>query len=315
MDLISVIVPVYNVEKYLKECVDSLINQTYKNIEIILVDDGSTDGSSLICDEIAKKDDRIQVYHKKNGGLSDARNYGIEKAAGSYICFVDSDDYVEKDYINSMFQNIKKYNTRIAACGYCHLYENGGIKEINFQNIKKIYYGDEAQKYLNIIGYFNVSSCNKLFEKKLFNDIRFPVGKKSEDWFVMYKLIEKANSIYYDSDSKYIYRQRAGSITKGSKPNTDAMLAAKEVFAHFKNNKIVKPYAAQSLAFAIIGIYNFELCNNDVSKKEYIDEIRCLKKEITYDELSISRKIQLYFFIHFSKLYDYLIKMYKKKRK
>ena len=158
--LISIVVPIYNVEDYLNECIYSLINQTYKNIEIILVDDGSTDNSGNIADGLSKIDSRINVYHKNNGGLSDARNFGIEHSKGKYICFVDSDDYVKEDYVESMYTNLVQNKTKISCCGFCHLYENDVVKEINFQNIKNKFVGDEAQIYLNIIGYYNVSSCN-----------------------------------------------------------------------------------------------------------------------------------------------------------
>ena len=153
-----------------------------------------------------------------------------------------------------MYTNLVQNKTKISCCGFCHLYENDVVKEINFQNIKNKFVGDEAQIYLNIIGYYNVSSCNKLFDIDLFKNIRFPVGKKSEDWFIMYLLFEKAHAIYYNSDSKYIYRQRMGSITKNSSANLDSIKAAKQVYEYFKNNENVSSYAAQSLAFAIIDL-------------------------------------------------------------
>ena len=113
---ISIIVPVYNVEKYLKKCIDSIVNQTYKNLEIILVDDGATDRSGEICDELAKLDNRIKVYHKKNGGLSDARNYGVERATGSYVGFVDSDDYIDAEMYEKLYEAITKEAADVAEC-------------------------------------------------------------------------------------------------------------------------------------------------------------------------------------------------------
>ena len=316
---ISVVIPIYNVEKYLNKCVDSVINQTYSNIEIILVDDGSTDNSGSIADEFKRKDDRIRVFHKKNGGLSDARNYGIEKATGKYICFVDSDDFVEKDYIEFMFNNLVAKKVKVSACGYCYVFEkeeNLEIKKINYDGIHKTFVKDEMQIYLNVIGYFNVSFCNKLFDIDLFEDIRFPVGKKSEDWFIMYKVLEKANSIYYDSTIKYYYRQRKGSITKNTKPNTDSIEAANNVYNHFINNKNVKKYAAQSLAFAIIGIYNFYLCkeNNLKKRREYREELLDIYDELTYKKLSFSRKVQLFLFRYLIAFYNIIFKIFDKKR-
>lgn len=122
--LISIIVPVYNVEKYLKECIDSVISQTYKNLEIILVDDGSTDKSGEICDEYSKKDSRIKVIHKENGGLSDARNVALDIAKGEYIGFVDSDDYVEKDMFETLYKLAEEHNTEISSISFYKTLEN-----------------------------------------------------------------------------------------------------------------------------------------------------------------------------------------------
>ena len=121
---ISVIVPVYNVEQYLERCVDSIINQTYKNLEIILVNDGSTDNSGQLCDELAKKDDRIRVIHKKNGGLSDARNVGIDEAESELIGFIDSDDYIDEDMYELLINNMKNANADLSMCGHFDVYNN-----------------------------------------------------------------------------------------------------------------------------------------------------------------------------------------------
>lgn len=316
-ELISVIIPIYNVEKYLSECIESVIVQDYKNVEIILVDDGSPDNCPKICDEYEKKDDRIKVIHKKNGGLSDARNEGIKAATGNYICFVDSDDYIEKDYISYMYNNLKKYDVKISACGYVHVYENGVVKSINYDNIDKKYDPVEAQKYLNIIGYFNVSSCNKLFAKELFDEIEFPLGKKSEDWFIMYKLIEKAGGLYYSSSPKYFYRQRVGSITKSQKPNVDCIEAATEVYEYFKKDEYLTKYTSQSLIFAIVGIYDFILLRGAKRKelKKYRKLAANYKKTFTYDELSKKRKIQILLFFYFPFAYNLAFKYFDYKRK
>ena len=308
-DLISVVVPIYNVEKYLEECIDSILSQTYENLEILLIDDGSTDSSGNIAENYMNKSEKIKTFHKKNGGLSDARNYGINHACGKYICFIDSDDYVKEDYITTMYENLKKFNTKISACGICYLYGDQKIKEVNFQNIKKLYLGEEAQIYLNIIGFYNVSSCNKLFDINLFKNINFPRGLKSEDWYIMYKLIELSGAIYYDSNSKYVYRQRDGSITKSSTANIDSIKAAETVYQHFINNANVKKYAAQALAFAIIGVYNHSL-----RQKKYQDlskltrKFKKIYKDITYSKLPFARKIQLFLFNYFQKLYNEMFK-------
>ena len=134
---ISVVVPVYNVEQYLEKCVNSIINQTYKNLEIILVDDGATDKSGKLCDELAKLDNRIMAYHKKNGGLSDARNYGVERATGDYIGFVDGDDYIDVEMYEKLYEAIKKENVDVAECNLKIIYFLKKIKINNNQSTKK----------------------------------------------------------------------------------------------------------------------------------------------------------------------------------
>lgn len=316
MSKITVIVPVYNVERYIGKCVDSLLKQDYNDFEVLLIDDGSTDLSSKICDDFANKYKNVSVYHKKNGGLSDARNYGIKRATGDYLSFVDSDDVVKEDFLSFLYNNIVKYDVDISACGFCHLYENGKTNNINFKEIAKKYNRNEAQKYLNVIGYFNVSVCNKLFNRNLFEDIRFPKGKKSEDWFIMYKLIDKAGGLYYDSDVKYLYRQRAGSITKSQNINTDSIEAAKEIYDYFKNERDILPYAAQALAFSIIGVYNAILCKDESKMliKKYRNSVLQLRREITYNELSIKRKFQLFLFFNCIHVYNIIFKIFNFKR-
>ena len=123
-DLISVIVPVYNVELYLQQCIDSILNQTYSNLEIILIDDGSTDNSSIICDINLEKDHRIKVIHKQNGGLSNARNVGVKNAQGKFVAFIDSDDYISEDYIEVLYRLICKYNADISVCRFRYVFGN-----------------------------------------------------------------------------------------------------------------------------------------------------------------------------------------------
>ena len=211
-DLISVIVPVYNVEKYLEKCLESIINQTYKNIEIILVDDGSTDKSKVICDEYKKKDERIVLIHKPNGGLSDARNEGIKLAKGKYITFVDSDDYLELEYIEYLYNLIKKCNCKISISSY--YIENEKKERIDMgKNYKeKVLNTEEAISRMLCEEGFTVSACAKMYEKELFNDIKYPKNKLCEDNGTTYLLLEKCEKIAYGNLSKYIYIKRQESI-------------------------------------------------------------------------------------------------------
>lgn len=214
-DLISVIVPVYNVEKYLENCVDSIIKQTYKNIEIILVDDGSSDNSGNLCDNFMENDSRIKVYHKKNGGLSDARNYGIKKANGSYITFIDSDDTIDNDYIEYLFSLIEKYHVDLSICTYSVITDDKKISYID-EDIEVKLDKITALKELLCENKFSVSACAKIYKKELFYNIEFPKGKLCEDNGTTYKLIEKCDYVAYGSKSKYNYYKRSNSIMTSS---------------------------------------------------------------------------------------------------
>lgn len=214
-DKISVIIPVYNVEPYLEECILSVCRQTYDNLEIILVDDGSTDNCGTICDNYAGIDSRIRVLHKKNGGLSDARNFGIEIATGEYITFIDSDDYVYKDYISYLYKLICKYQADISICGYLRTterqnsYQSETDEELYFDNIT-------AMLYLLYQKKFTSSAWAKLYKLSIFKEIRFPVNKLHEDVAIMYKLFHNAMGIAYGSHRLYFYFQRSGSIVNSS---------------------------------------------------------------------------------------------------
>ncbi len=217
-DLISVIVPVYNVEKYLHISVDSILSQTYSNLEIILIDDGSTDNSGEICDEYVKKDSRCFAKHFQNRGLSAARNRGIELAHGKYICFIDSDDYVKETYIEYLFNLIKKYNADIAICSIIRVNQKR-VEQPPEHHMEKSMSPENAYKLIyNNRKFIGVFSCNKLYKLGLFKDIRFPEGKYFEDSGTTYKLIDKCQSIAYGNDPQYFYRiNRPGAITEASK--------------------------------------------------------------------------------------------------
>ena len=211
-ELISVIVPIYNVEDYLENTINSLINQTYEHIEIILVDDGSLDRCPIICDCYMEKDLRIRVIHKENGGLSDARNVGIKNASGKYITFIDSDDIIETDYIEYLYNLIIKYDTEISICSHNIV---NGKKIINEGKnyIEEKLDRVEALKRLLLNRGYSVSACGKLYKKDLFKDICFPKGKLCEDNGTIYKLIDKSDFIAYGNIPKYNYMIRNNSIT------------------------------------------------------------------------------------------------------
>lgn len=213
--LISIIVPIYNVEQYLCRCVDSLINQTYKDLEIILVDDGSPDRCGEICDEYAKRDDRIIVIHKRNGGLSEARNSGKEKSKGEYLMFIDSDDWIELDTCEVVVEIAMTHDADMVPFGVRDVYSNGDSKD--WLPFKSGLMGKEecmsALIYnMHKYGIFNYA-CNKLYSRRLLENVEFLVGRVSEDHAFVYKLVHKANSIVVCNKVFYNYYRRKGSIS------------------------------------------------------------------------------------------------------
>lgn len=207
---ISVIVPVYNVEKYLDKCILSVINQTYKDLEIILVDDGSPDRCPEICDEWAKKDSRIKVIHKENGGQGTARNMALDICTGDYVIFVDSDDYIKNDMISSMVSALGKKKYDLVLCGYAvdnclHIIDTAWY-ETNFQCDNKRL----LLEYLKVRKIITGPVC-KLFKREIFDDIRFPNFRANEDAYIMHRLFGKCNNAYFINKHLYIQNIREGS--------------------------------------------------------------------------------------------------------
>ena len=218
---ITVIVPVYNVENYLEKCLDSLINQTYKNLEIIVINDGSTDNSGEICQEYAQKDNRIVYIEKENGGLSDARNVGLDKMTGSYVTFIDSDDWVELDYVEILYKKIIEYQADISVGNYYsynedektyyfHIYGDSYYEKVydNISIFENLYESQEMKSFALI------SAWGKLYKAKLFDYLRFDKGKLGEDGYFNQKMYLSVNKVVYLNKGLYAYRQRSGSITK-----------------------------------------------------------------------------------------------------
>lgn len=210
--LISVIVPIYNVEKYLARCIDSIVNQTYKNLEIILVDDGSPDRCPQMCDDYDEKDSRIKVVHKKNGGLSDARNAGIAVAKGEYISFIDSDDYVSDDFFECLLDVMNKENSDIAECSVVKLYEDNRFDEFSDDLSVKTYDTQDAMSALIAENPFHQHVWNKLYKTELVKDIPYAVGKLNEDEFWTYQVFGRADKVSKLNKTMYYYFQRNSSI-------------------------------------------------------------------------------------------------------
>ncbi|WP_285814717.1 glycosyltransferase family 2 protein [Thomasclavelia cocleata] len=236
---ISVIVPVYNVEKCLSCCIESIINQTYHNIEIILVDDGSTDKSGDICDNYAKKDKRIKVLHKTNGGLSDARNCGIDKAKGKYITFIDSDDYVSKYYCQILLDTLVKYDVDVSIGNYKRVNEytqdDLDISEYDVDILtgKQVCFKLYTKQAIQI-----TIACGKLYKSNFFEKYRYPVGKIHEDEYVTYKILFESKKVAVLDEQIYFYRiNMDGIILSGfSLKRFDAIQAFEERVIYFKEH-------------------------------------------------------------------------------
>ena len=247
-DLISVIVPVYNVEKYIDRCVQSIVDQHYRNIEILLIDDGSTDKSAEICDRWGKKDDRIVVVHKKNGGLSDARNHGISISKGSYLTFVDSDDYIDKRFVKCLSEQIEDTGSDISCVGVQLFGDEEQVQIDDMQYKTRLYNKEEAIAALFYRDSFRDYTWNKMYKKQLFDNVGFPKGKIMEDLSTTYRLFERCKLISYCPAKLYFYFQRENSILHNRNNNIDLIYynVCKERYLYIKDKY---PYMKKNYKF------------------------------------------------------------------
>lgn len=230
-ELISIVVPVYNVEKYLEKCIDSIIAQTYDNIEIILVNDGSTDDSADIIAHFEAVDSRIKSYYQENGGLSAARNTGINNANGRYIAFVDSDDYIHPRMLEILYNNLVSTGSDISVCDLFWINEGKKTEEFIDNNIT-VYNGINVLRKLIRDDLISVVAWNKLYKSEIFDELRYPVGRLHEDEFVIHKILSQCNRSVYTTAKLYYYIKREGSIVAktSSKKLEDAMCAFSQRF-------------------------------------------------------------------------------------
>lgn len=274
-ELISIIVPVYNVEQYLEKCVDSIINQKYKNLEIILIDDGATDSSGKLCDELAKIDNRIKVYHKENGGLSDARNYGVERATGDYIGFVDSDDYIDSEMYEELYEAIKKENVDVVECNLKIIYPDR-VELFTEQKYYNVYTKQEyLEEYLKIEKIFG-SACVRLIKSDIAKKLKFPVGKLYEDTYYAYDLIEKVDRYVIMNNPYYNYLMRENSITNTKfNPRIFDLIEIVEKFRKttYENYPGLKEAADCRKMYAYFSVLNSILLEENYRDNEYYSEI------------------------------------------
>jgi glycosyltransferase involved in cell wall biosynthesis len=272
--LISVIIPVYNVEKYVAHCIDSVITQTYQNLEIILVDDGSKDSSAAICDEYERKDGRIVVIHKENGGLSSARNAGLDIAKGEWIAFVDSDDWVSPETYEEMMRALTETDAEIATCGRVNEWTNRKWYKNDSGEIMVLDGRDNMMRSHNVD--FGNEVWDKLYPKSFFDSgIRFVVGKKFEDIDLLFAVYQKLNKMVCVKKPFYHYRQRKGSIIHTPEPKglMDLWRSRKAGFDYFEKEM---PKDVRKKFLYILCIDAHELWNNGAEapkelKKSFLD--------------------------------------------
>ena len=301
MAQVSIVVPVYEVEKYIRKCIESIQAQTFSDFELILVDDGSKDASGRICDEYAKKDKRIRVIHKENGGLSDARNTGIKLANSDYLMFVDSDDYIDKNMLECLYKNIIESNSDIAVCNFMYLYEED--KEKNFSttikkeilDAKEIYQHRKNEKNY---GVWTVA-WNKLYKAELFEKIRFRTGKFHEDEFLaneIYKLNIKISTI---PEVLYYYRQRENSIMSQNNfnKNLDLIEAYQERIQDYIKENSEFEEAYRVLIYSLEYLAKCEIKNMNEKEKKRFYKLRersiCISKTLQNYNFSLVKKISL----------------------
>ncbi len=309
-DLVSIIIPVYNTEKYLSKCLESVINQTYKNLEIILINDGSTDKSKEICESFAKKDKRIQILNKENSGVSSARNHGMRLAKGQYIAFIDGDDYAEENYIEELLKNLKQTESDCVLCGYNRVYDKK-IEQITKE--KNIYLNKEEF----LFSILNVQTGTgftwaKLWKREAIKDVQFDEEVKiGEDALFCMKACKNINKVYILNKALYNYRFNASSaVRKYDQGYADKILKSMQIAKRYIEKEYSKDEEAikkvnNYIAYHILLIsvnFAFNKENNLSSTKQIkkmkeicnIPEFKEGIKSSNYEALSLTRKITLF---------------------
>ncbi len=325
--LISIIVPVYNVEKYIDRCILSLINQTYKKIEIILVDDGSLDNSYLICKRYAQNDNRIRVFHQNFKGVSASRNCGLANARGEYIVFLDGDDEASPNYVEKLYTTLLDNDLDIAQCCLIRIKDGCKINELPVENGVKVFTGIEMQmRIFRRDRYFTMCLCGKIFKKGLFEGLKFPEGRINEDESLIYLLMYRAKRVGVIDDYLYYYYYNGDSITE--KPynihRLDSFYMLEEKYSFYKSkghtefaNKTASEYFSQ---MCVVFMHKFSDSNeqNEIFDKAveiYVKDRRTILEDAN---LPFGKKVFVklsYLSISFLKLYGWLLNQYKSFRK
>lgn len=318
-DLISVIVPVYNVEKYINKCIDSILNQTHKNLEIILVDDGSQDNSGKICDEYAKEDKRIIIIHKENGGVSSARNIGLENATGKYVTFIDADDYVDENYCQKLLETLIEQNVDCVACGHNRIYnKENKLEKITSKKSYKLRDKEILEKILCVQSGLGFAAM-KLWKRNKIKDIRFNEDMQvAEDAFFALQASQIIKDMYVLNEAIYNYRfNDKSAVRKYNKDYANKYLKSMQITQKyleekFKSDvpeiKMLNNYILYHLLLIIVN-YCFNPKNNLKTKQQIkelkkvcdIDKFRQAIKKSNYEGFSLTRKVTIFTLKH--KLY------------
>ncbi len=316
--LVSVIIPVYNVEAYLRQCIDSILGQTYPDFELLLIDDGSTDQSGRICREAAASDRRVHYYKKDNGGLSDARNYGMERAGGEYLTFIDSDDYVEETYLETLLGLCVDWSAGISCVDFTMLGKKEGRKRREkCTGGGECLHSVEALKRCLIRDGFGVSAIGKMYHRSLIPVLYFPKGRRYEDLLVIPRLFEKCDRTACVRDRLYDYRVREGSLTHRRLEEED--IRQPEILLDLV--RYVDEYAPEIHDAAVCRLI-VDVFHNILYRLVYDDRYPMLAGEIrlvcrkafregwSNPYLTRGKKLQLFVFCHFPAIYRRCIRLY-----
>lgn len=320
--MISIIVPVYNVKKYLQKCVESLLGQTYTDFEILLIDDGSTDGSSEICDQLREADSRIRVFHKENGGLSDARNFGIEHAQGEFLLFIDSDDMIHPDFCKVLMDAQKKYNAEIVSTEMLEFQtdeelvkvrsENKGYSEIVFRHneILKEYFSPSNHEIYHGL-------CMKMHKRELFDNLWFEKGRLHEDLYITYRLLDRCKTFVYVDVPYYFYLQHDKSIMHNYKEKNfvDEYDALNGILDYFAGRDEIYDYVLKFALFHYLGLLikiTGKECSEYTQQKIHLVKIWIKKNVFQCKQFSFIEKNLFVWKVNFIKLYKV---WFEKKRK
>lgn len=293
--LVSIIIPIYNVEKYLEKCIKSMINQTYRNLEIILINDGSTDESAKICEKYKEQDSRIVFINKKNGGAASAKNEGLKIAKGDYITFIDSDDFIEPDMIEYMVNTIKKYNSDIIQCSFTNLYKN--TEKFKQDKIIEQKIGSKDFFKLFLIKWDSSLFWNKLFKREVIENIFFKEGRCIDDEFFTYKCVINSKSIVTSNKIVYNYRMRKSGVMK-SESSQKQILKDRIDYLYERYELVRKKYKDLDKNF-LEHLLTYYLI---ISKDYYVDErlldymknnLKSIKGKIITSNIDISIKMQI----------------------